>query len=136
MSNKCTIYAEMHMVFDNDFDVYSITKKLGITPTECKMRNETRISPLTNKNNEGFWTIRTEEFKECDIRIVLDELIKKIINKLPEIKKICNENSGIVIFDIIPYFHRKSTPSLYFDRDFLNVVNYLNATIHVDLYVD
>ena len=48
MSNHCTIYAEMHMIFDNDFDVHSIAKQLGIAPTECKSRNETRISPLTN----------------------------------------------------------------------------------------
>lgn len=53
MSNHCTIYAEMHMIFDNDFDVYSITKRLGIAPTECKLRNETRMSPLTNKPIEG-----------------------------------------------------------------------------------
>ena len=49
MSNHCTIYAEIHMIFDNDFDVHSIAKQLGIAPTECKSRNETRISPLTNK---------------------------------------------------------------------------------------
>lgn len=54
MSNHCTIYAEMHMIFDNDFDVYSITKQLGIAPTECKLRDETRMSPLTNKPIEGF----------------------------------------------------------------------------------
>ena len=48
MSNHCTIYAEMHMIFDNDFDVHSIAKQLGIAPTEYKSRNETRISPLTN----------------------------------------------------------------------------------------
>ena len=39
-SNNCTIYAEMHMVFENDFDVYSITERLGITPTNCKTRKE------------------------------------------------------------------------------------------------
>ena len=42
MSNHCTIYAEMHLIFDNDFDVHSITKQLGIAPTECKLRDETR----------------------------------------------------------------------------------------------
>lgn len=66
MGNHCTLYAEMHLVFDNDFDVYSITKQLGITPTECKSRSETRISPLTNKPIEGFWTLQTEEREESD----------------------------------------------------------------------
>ena len=71
MSNHCTIYAEMHLIFDNDFDVHSITKQLGIAPTECKLRDETRMSPLTNKPIEGFWTLKTKEKEERDLGVVL-----------------------------------------------------------------
>ena len=108
MSNHCTIYAEMHMIFDNDFDVYSITKHLGIAPTECKSRNETRMSPLTNKHTEGFWTLKTEEKEERDLGVVLNELMGNISAKLPDIKKICDENGGTVVFDIIPFFDGNS----------------------------
>ena len=135
MSNYCTIYAEMHMIFDNDFDVYSITKRLGIAPTECKSRNETRMSPLTDKPIEGFWTLKTEEKEERDLGVVLNELMGNIFAKLPDIKKICDENGGTVVFDIIPFFDGISKPALYFERDFLDIVNYLNATIQIDLYV-
>ena len=134
MSNYCTIYAEMHMIFDNDFDVYSITKRLGIAPTECKSRNETRMSPLTDKPIEGFWTLKTEEKEERDLGVVLNELMGNIFAKLPDIKKICDENGGTVVFDIIPFFDGNSKPALYFERDFLDIVNYLNATIQIDLY--
>ena len=123
-SNNCTIYAEMHMVFENDFDVYSITERLGITPTNCKTRKETRISPLTNKHLEGFWTLRTEEKEEWDLGVVLNELIESISDKLPEIKKICDENNGTVVFDIVPFLGVSRTPALYFERDFLDIVNY------------
>ena len=135
MGNNCTIYAEMHMIFDNDFDVYSIKESLGIAPTVCKTRKETRISPLTNKHIEGFWTLKTEEKEEWDLRVVLNELMKNISDKLIEIKKICDENNGTVIFDVVPFFDGNSKPALYFERDFLDVVNYLNATIQIDLYV-
>ena len=135
MSNYCTIYAEMHMIFDNDFDVYSITKRLGIAPTECKSRNETRMSPLTDKPIEGFWTLKTEEKEERDLGVVLNELMGNIFAKLPDIKKICDENGGTVVFDIIPFFDGNSKPALYFERDFLDIVIYLNATIQIDLYV-
>ncbi len=136
MDNNCTIYAEMHLSFDNDFDVYSITERLGIQPTNCKLRTETLVSPLTNKYNEGFWTLKTEEKEEWDSKVVLDELMEKIIDKLPEIKKICDENAGTVTFDIVPCFHNNSKPALYFERDFLDVVNYLDGTIQIDLYVE
>ena len=135
MSNYCTIYAEMHMIFDNDFDVHSITKRLGIAPTECKSRNETRMSPLTDKPIEGFWTLKTEEKEERGLGVVLNELMGNIFAKLPDIKKICDENGGTVVFDIIPFFDGNSKPALYFERDFLDIVNYLNATIQIDLYV-
>lgn len=134
MSNHCTIYAEMHLIFDNDFDVHSITKQLGIAPTECKLRDETRMSPLTNKPIEGFWTLKTEEKEERNLGVVLNELIEDISAKLPDIKKICDENGGTVLFDIIPFFDDDSKPALYFERDFLDIVNYLNATIQIDLY--
>ena len=135
MSNYCTIYAEMHMIFDNDFDVYSITKRLEIAPTECKSRNETRMSPLTDKPIEGFWTLKTEEKEERDLGVVLNELMGNIFAKLPDIKRICDENGGTVVFDIIPFFDGNSKPALYFERDFLDIVNYLNAAIQIDLYV-
>lgn len=136
MSHNCTIYAEMHMIFDNDYDVYSIEKIIGLVPTNCKMRKETRISPLTNKQIEGFWTLKTEEKEERDLNIILQELISKISKKLPEIKNLCEKNNGEVIFDIVASFDDNSKPDLYFEREFLNVVNYLNASIQIDLYVE
>lgn len=136
MSHNGTIYAEMHMIFDNDFDVYSIEKIIGLVPTNCKMRKETRISPLTNKQIEGFWTLKTEEKEERDLNIILQELISKISKKLPEIKNLCEKNNGEVIFDIVASFDDNSKPDLYFEREFLNVVNYLNASIQIDLYVE
>ena len=136
MSHNCTIYAEMHMIFDNDFDVYSIEKIIGLVPTNCKMRKETRISPLTNKQIEGFWTLKTEKKEERDLNIILQELISKISKKLPEIKNLCDKNNGEVIFDIVASFDDNSKPALYFEREFLNVVNYLNASIQIDLYVE
>ena len=127
MSNYCTIYAEMHMIFDNDFDVHSIAKQLGIAPTECKSRNETRMSPLTDKPIEGFWTLKTEEKEERDLGVVLNELMGNIFAKLPDIKKICDENGGTVVFDIIPFFDGNSKPALYFERDFRSVYKELHA---------
>lgn len=135
MSNECSIYAEMHLYFDNDFDVYSISKRLGISPSECKNRAETRISPLTNKHLEGFWTLKTEEKEECYLPVILNGLIDSVSDKLTEIKKICDENNGKVVFDIVPTFNTDNKPALYFDRKFLDVVNYLNATVDIDLYV-
>ena len=133
---KCIIYAEMHLIFDNDYDVHSITRLLEIEPSTCKLRRETRMSPLTNKQIEGFWTIKTEEREERDLKIILDELMDKISGKMQKIKEICDENEGKVLFDIVPFFNSDGKPALYFEREFLDVVHYLNATIQIDMYVE
>lgn len=133
---KCRIYAEMHLVFDSDFDVYSITHKLGLEPTDCKLRKETTISPLTNKQIEGYWNIKTEEKEEADLKIILDDLLGIIKDKIKLIKEICDENDGIVIFDIVSFFDATNKPALYFERDFLDIVDYLNATIDIDIYLN
>ena len=93
------------------------------------------MSPLTDKPIEGFWTLKTEEKEESDLGVVLNELMGNIFAKLTDIKKICDENGGTVVFDIISFFDGNSKPALYFERDFLDIVNYLNATIQIDLYV-
>lgn len=133
--NICTIYAEMHLVFDNDFDVTQISDRLNIKPFECKCRKDTRISPITNKQIEGFWTIKTKEYEEWDVKIVIDELVSLVKNKLDQIKCICDEYGGEVIFDIVPSFYPDKTPALYFEREFLDIVHFLNATIQIDMYV-
>ena len=130
------MYSEMHLIFDNDFDVNEITESIGINPTECKSRCETRVSPLTNKQIEGYWSLKSRVFNECDIKVVLDDLISSFANKLSEIKAICDINSGDVVFDIVPSFCSDNTPAIYFDRDFLDIVHYLNATIQIDMYVN
>ena len=43
------IYIEMNLFFDNNFDVYKIERILNIKPSDCKRKNETRMSPF-NKN--------------------------------------------------------------------------------------
>lgn len=43
------VYIEMNLFFDNDFDVYKIEKELNIKPSDCKRRNETRMSPFDIK---------------------------------------------------------------------------------------
>ncbi|MBS6462337.1 MAG: DNA adenine methylase [Ruminococcus sp.] len=73
-------------------------------------------------------------FTEKD-HVRLRDALMGISAKLPDIKKICDENGGKVVFDIVSFFDGNSKPALYFERNFLDIVNYLNATIQIDLYV-
>lgn len=129
------IYMELSLVFENDFDVNHITQLLGILPDDCKRMGETRINPITQKHNPGYWTLKTETFYDYDIDKAVQAMITKIKEHLLQIRTICIENDGEAIFDIVPSFDPSNKPAIYFNRDFLDIVDYLNATIDIDMYV-
>lgn len=129
------IYAEMHLVFDNDYDVREITAVTGIVPYNCQRRCETRINSKTQKHNPGFWTIRSDTFSAYDVSIVINNLMSKMKDAISEIKNICAENQGQVIFDIVPTFASNDVPAIYFEKEFLDMAHYLNAEIQLDMYV-
>ena len=128
------IYVEMHLVFDNDFDVNIITDMIDVQPYECKTKSQTRINPLSNQSNQGFWTFRSEVIIDFDVKKALDELISKFEDKTEIIKEICSENKGNIYIDIVPTFNCNDTPDVYFDKRFLKFVNELDAEIELDIY--
>lgn len=131
------IYMEMTLFFDNDFDVYEIGKILGMEPTECKRQEETRMSPFDKtKHLEGYWTLRSETFREWDIKPVIDNMIFKIKDKIESIKELCEKNNGEVHFEIVPKFKPDNLPAIYFEREFLHIVHQLDATIDIDMYCE
>ena len=128
------VYIEMNLFFDNDFDVYKIEKELNIKPSDCKRRNETRMSPFDkNKHLEAYWSLVTNTFEELDIKPAIDDLLKMLEGKLQIIKKICEENNGEVCFEIVSIFERDNLPAIYFEKRFLSIVNYLDAGIDIDM---
>ena len=127
----------MNLFFDNDFDVYKIEKLLNIEPSDCKRRNETRLSPFDkSKHLDGYWSLMTDTFEELDIKPAMDDLLKKMEGKLEIIKEICKKNNGEVNFEIVSIFEKDNLPAIYFEKRFLNIVNYLDAVIDIDMYLN
>ena len=132
-----SIYIEMNLFFNNDFDVYKIEKLLNIEPSDCKRRNETRLSPFDkSKHLDGYWSLMTDTFEELDIKPAMDDLLKKLEGKLEIIKEICKKNNGEVNFEIVSIFEKDNLPAIYFEKRFLNIVNYLDAVIDIDMYLN
>ena len=132
-----SIYIEMNLFFNNDFDVYKIEKLLNIEPSDCKRRNETRLSPFDkSKHLDGYWSLMTDTFEELDIKPAMDDLLKKMEGKLEIIKEICKKNNGEVNFEIVSIFEKDNLPAIYFEKRFLNIVNYLDAVIDIDMYLN
>ena len=129
------IYTEITLFFDNNFDVYTIENILNLKPTDCKRQCETRMSPFDKtKHLEGYWTLASDTFYELDIKPAIDDLISKIGSKIKDIKQLCEKNNGEVRFYIVPSFKSDCLPAMYFEKDFLEIVHELGATIDIDMY--
>ena len=74
--------------------------------------------------------------EELDIKSVIDDLLRKLEGKLEIIKEICKENNGEVCFEIVPIFEKDNLPAIYFEKRFLNIVNYSDAVIDIDMYLN
>lgn len=129
------IYIEMALTFDNDFDVNTITRELGIQPTECEQRFQTRINPITKQQNPGYWLIKSKTVVGYYAEEAIDDIISIIEGKIELIRKICVEHSGEVNFCVVPSFHKSEKPALCFSRRFMEIAAYLNANMEIDLYV-
>ena len=46
------------------------------------------------------------------------------------------KNNGEVCFEIVPIFEKDNLPAIYFEKRFLNIVNYLDAVIDIDMYLN
>ena len=82
------------------------------------------------------WSLVTNTFEELDIKPAIDDLLKMLEGKLQIIKKICEENNGEVCFEIVSIFERDNLPAIYFEKRFLSIVNYLDAVIDIDMYLN
>ena len=131
---KPKMYVEMNLIFDNNYNVYEISNVIGIQPTTVKRKNDTRVNPLTQENNPGFWTLKSDTFCGYDMKIATNNLIYQIKDKIQLINELCEANQGKVVFDVVASFYVNEEPAIYFERDFIELIHYLNAEIQLDLY--
>ena len=97
------IYIEMNIFFDNNFDVYKIERILNIKPSDCKRKNETRMSPFNkNEHLEGYWSLVTDTFEELDIKPVIDDLLRKLEGKLEIFLPTFLINHQLLVLYLIP----------------------------------
>jgi len=130
------IFLKCNIWFDNDTSMETVTEEIGLFPSSCRDKKDQRKSPFKDDNLEGCWCVRTNEIETFDLEDVTKVLVSIIKPYLKQIKETVIKYNGFVDFLIVPEFYPLEPPALCFDREFLDVVNYLNATIQIDMYVN
>ena len=130
------IYLECNLIFDNDISMNEITKEVGFVPTSFKDKKDQRKSPFKDDKLEAFWSIATNKIETFYLEEVTKEMTKIIKPYLERIKATVMKYNGVVDFLVVPDFHSTEAPALNFNREFLEIINYLNATVQIDMYID
>lgn len=129
-----TTVAVFFSIYGDSFDLNYVTKVLEINPTETTIKgnipeNKTRASVETS------WSIGIEETISYDINEQLSTLINLLNNKKSELLIIRKNFNVKISFLILVKVRNNETPAMYFDENTLEFINYIKATIDIDLYI-
>jgi len=123
-------------VFGSPFDPYDFTKSIDIAPTNLWIEGEfIPNNKMNKKREESAW-----EYSIHSHTMFFEDVSEKIIaifkNKIENINDYINKADNLMIkFDVVLEIEEAQGVALYFNRNFLNIVNKLNAEVDVDTYI-
>jgi hypothetical protein len=121
-------------IFGDIFNPISFTKYIGIEPAEFWYKGDEipARNNLFRKESSWHYTIGFVE------TLFFDEVSKIFLEifepKIEKIKEYTEVNKLDVKIFVVIEMGKQETPALFFDKQFLNAVNKLNAEIDIDLY--
>ncbi len=129
-----TTVAVFFSIYGDSFDLNYVTKVLEINPTETTIKGNTPENK-TRASVETSWSIGIEETISYDINEQLSTLIHLLNNKKSELLIIRKNFNVKISFLILVKVRNNETPAMYFDENTLEFINYIKATIDIDLYI-
>ncbi len=118
-------------IFGDLFDTNKFSKLIKILPTEVHIRG--KIGKYRNRYKETSWDYEISTNK-YELDYLSNNFLKLFKKKQYQILKFKKENKLTIKIFILFYIEDEIVPSLFFNNDFLNFVNFLNAEIDMDGY--
>lgn len=121
-------------IYGDTFDTDDVTHRLGISPTEIKVKG---IIPEGKKRPsiETGWKICTKE----EVSFDLDEQLYQLIDLISEkASSLCDIRSSLdvkFVFSFIVKIENGEKPAMHFSSDSLNFISSIGAEIDIDLYI-
>ena len=131
------VWGEFVLCFDVDFDVNIVTTRLGMSPYRAKRMSECRFNVLEQKQNPGYWEIRTEKIvaEEFDAEQSVHDLCALVKPIKSEIEAILNKYPGEAIFRLnVKIEEIGSIPAIVFLPEDLELISSMGAKL--DIIVD
>lgn len=129
------LFAEIVLLFDHDFPIEQVNARLGLNPTESKRQFQTRINPMTQEKNPGFWLFQTEVISSFDIKPLLqmiDNFLSAHSTGLHEVIQQYSPSCFILRIRVLVQ-QEDEYPSIRLDPEILQRLSSFNASIEIDV---
>ena len=130
---KTTVMAEFSIIGD-DFVPQNITNQLKITPEKYWIKGDV-IKGKNIKRRETCWTISTGYEESFDISQQLYKVVNLLTKKKNMLNQLKDQYKLEYLFSVVVKIENNEKPAMYFERDFIEFVNELEAEIDIDLYI-
>lgn len=134
MEDKTRIKLELAL-FGGLLNPLVFSDLIGINPTEYWNEGEEVPGNRFNlKRKETVWHYTIDYIETVDIEGITSEFSKVFSDKVDLIKNYLNKyRVEAKVYFVIEIWNEES-PSVYFNKRFLNLINEINAEIDIDLY--
>jgi len=143
MSNECeyqarpSMYGEITLCFDTDFDMNEITRILGVTPDSFARQSEMRINPFTGERNPGFWEYRTQTVFAYDSDFVLNEMHMFLTEHIEALLRIKEEYPCDVILRLYTDSGTEAdAPAIWLSKAIIKTLAILNADVDITVTIE
>ncbi|MBC1317287.1 DUF4279 domain-containing protein [Listeria booriae] len=130
-SNLPKVRAGFYLVGD-DFDLDYVTKKLYVSPTSTRTKNDFPVSRMAHTS----WELETEKEFCNAVCWQIEKLLDKLRGKENIISELCNELNLEAIFTIVVNMESGDGPELVLTKEIVSFIGAVNAEIGFDLYID
>ena len=124
------------ILYSQEMKPAEVTESVGIIPPFFAEKGEVYQGVNIPAPN-SFWELESRgKDPASGVEDVMDEIIVIILPKRKELKEIILKNNLNVTLSIVIIVENFITPSFFLNRNHLKLLDYLNAEIDVDIYVN
>ncbi|MFE6169339.1 DUF4279 domain-containing protein [Viridibacillus arvi] len=124
-------------LFADEFPLETVTKRLGVAPTESYKKGDLirKISATKNLVRQyTAWELSTGYQESLDVEIQLEQIVKQIRDKETAINELKIEFDLECRFTIVIIMNDGYTPALCIGLPFIKFANSIQADFDIDLY--
>jgi hypothetical protein len=123
-------------IYGDVFNSNEFTELVGISPTACWNKGDLiKNNKKEKKRLESAWEYSINNIDTIYFEEISDEYVKLFIDKVDKILVFSENNKLTIKFDIVLEIVKDNGVVMSFNRNFLAIVNKLDAEIEVDTYI-